>query len=98
MTETSSTGRDEVVVGLGSVQHLKLLRVLAKNPEGNYTKYQLEKETKLGPSPLRAALKRLVKISWIEEETIYKPSLYHLNLKHPPVAFLVEYFQNIGYV
>lgn len=88
---------EELEAGLGSVGKLRIMRVLASRKEEAYTKYALERITGLKPADVRNDLKALTLIKWIKEYP-YVPRKYKINVDHPTVTFLIEFFRKTGYI
>ena len=89
--------RKEIELGLGTEGKLRILRILLRSPEEAFTKYQLEKLTRLKPVDVRKALKVLVEIGWIQELP-YNPKKYKINLENKVVQELGEFFEKINYL
>ena len=83
--------------GLGSVGKLKILRVMLQKPNESFTKYGLEKATRLKPVDVRTNLKTLIKLRWVKEFP-YQPRTYKINLENEIVKHLSEFFRQIKYL
>jgi len=70
---------EEVEQGLGSVGKLRILRVMLEKSNETFTKYGLEKATKLKPVDVRTNLRTLVRLGWVKEYP-YQPVTYKINL------------------
>jgi hypothetical protein len=58
---------EEIELGLGSVGKLRILRVMLEKPNEAFTKYALEKATKLKPVDVRTNIRALVEVEWVKE-------------------------------
>jgi len=88
---------EDVEQGLSSVGKLKILRVMLDKSNEAFTKYALEKATKLKPVDVRTNLKTFVKIGWIKEYP-YQPKTYKINLENDIVKHILKFFQEIKYL
>ena len=88
---------DEVEQGLGSVGKLKILRVMLQNPNKAFTKYGLEKATKLKPVDVRTHLKTLVNLGWVTEYP-YQPKTYKVTLENEILCHLSEFLRRVKYL
>lgn len=88
---------EEVEDGLGSIGKLRILRVMLGDPNRAFTKYALEKLTRLKPVDVRANLKTLIKLGWIKELQ-YQPKKYRANLNNEIVKRILPFFQNIEHL
>ncbi|MGD8566243.1 MAG: hypothetical protein PVF96_07850 [Candidatus Bathyarchaeota archaeon] len=89
MSEESSDLWIEFEEGLGSKGKLRMMRVMIEKPSLTFTKYSLEKETKLKPVDVRTNLKILVELGWVKEYP-YQPKTYKINMEKE----IVKYFAN----
>jgi len=85
---------EEMEQGLGSVGKLRMLRVMLQKPNEAFTKYGLEKATKLKPVDVRTNLKTLVKLGWVKEYP-YQPRTYKINLENEVVKHISQFFHEI---
>jgi len=85
---------EEVEQGLGGVGKLKILRVMLDKSNEAFTKYALEKATKLKPVDVRTNLKTLVKLGWVKEYP-YQPRTYKINLENEIVKHISKFFREI---
>jgi Fic family protein len=88
---------DEVEQGLGSIGKLKILRVMLQNPNKAFTKYGLEKATKLKPVDVRTHLKTLTHLGWVTEYP-YQPKTYKVTLENEIMNHLSEFFRRVKYL
>ena len=86
----------EVEVALRSPAHFKVLKVLLQNRSKYLTKYYISKETGI-PNPARI-LETLVRLDWVEEQTISGHTRYRINMKNPKVKALLDFFTRVGYL
>jgi hypothetical protein len=71
----------EVKQALGSVGRLKIFRVLLEKPDKAFTRYALEKSTKLEPVDVRANVKTIAEVGRVIEYP-YQPETYKINLEN----------------
>lgn len=83
--------------GLGSVGKLKMLRVMIRKPNEAFTKYGLEKATRLKPVDVRTNLRTLLKLGWVKEYP-YQPRTYKINLENEMVNKISQFFQEIEFM
>jgi Fic family protein len=88
---------EEIEQRLGSVGRLKILRVMLEKPNDAFTKYALEKATKLKPVDARTNIGVLVEIGWVKEYP-YQPTTYKINLDNELVKHISRFFQEIRYL
>jgi hypothetical protein len=84
----------EVEAGLGSVGKIRILRTMFDKPNHVFTKYGLEKATRLKPVDVRSDLKTLIEIGWVKEHQ-YDPKTYEVNMENPAVKSLHTFFKSI---
>jgi DNA-binding transcriptional ArsR family regulator len=89
--------REEIETGLGNKNRLKILRLLAKDENALFTKYAIQKLTRLNPRDVRSNVKLLVEINWVKELP-YEPLKYGINLEHPSVRHLLDFFHKTRYI
>ena len=88
---------NQVEQGLGSIGKLKILRVLLQNTNKAFTKYGLEKATKLKPVDVRTHLKTLINLGWVTEYP-YQPKTYKATLENEIMGYLSEFFRRVKYL
>jgi len=88
---------EEVEQGLGSVGKLRILRAMLEKSNEAFTKYGLEKATKLKPVDVRTNLRTLVRLGWVKEYP-YQPVTYKINLENEVVKHFSKFFQEIKYL
>lgn len=88
---------EDLEQGLGSTGKLKILWVMLEKPNEAFTKYVLEKKTKLKPVDVRANLKTLISLGWVKEYP-YQPRTYKINMKSEIVKHISEFFRKIRYL
>ncbi|NIN53561.1 MAG: hypothetical protein GTN80_10660 [Nitrososphaeria archaeon] len=89
--------RERIEKGIGSRGRLRILGELAKDTEKYFTKYSLERLTGLKPVHVRAGLKVLVELGWVEEY-IYRPRKYRINLEDEDVDHIIRFLKVIRYI
>jgi len=97
LTRSEMKAEEEMEEGLGSVGKLRILRVLAKNMDKSYTKYALEKQTRLKRVNLRNNLRDLKSIGWVIEYD-HEPKKYKLNKDNRTLNSLLDFFRKAGYI
>lgn len=88
--------QERVEKGLGSPGKLKILKLLLRNPDHLFTRYEIGKKVPLRPVDVRNDLKVLVDLGWVKELAI-QPRKYSINLEDELVKELRTFFRNIRY-
>jgi Fe2+ or Zn2+ uptake regulation protein len=88
--------QERVEKGLGSPGKLKILKLLLRNPDHLFTRYEIGKKIPLRPVDVRNDLKILVDLGWVKELAI-QPRKYSINLEDKVVKELRTFFRNIRY-
>jgi DNA-binding transcriptional ArsR family regulator len=86
-----------IEAALGNLGRLRILRVLAANGFLSYTRYGLEKATKLKPVAVRRYLRILVELGLVEEINS-TPVTYRINYEEAFTASLIEFFRKVEYL
>lgn len=88
----------EVEAGLSSPGKLKILRLLMRNPDHLFTRYEMGKKTPLNQRDIKNIVQTLTEIGWLKEYRYAHLQKYSINMDHTLVKRLYEFFREIGYV
>lgn len=91
-----SRAEHEIEVALRSPTNLRVLKVLLQNRDKYVTKYFISKEMGI-PNPSRI-IESLVRLGWIEKQSIGGHRRYGINMENPKVRALHEFFEKVGYL
>jgi hypothetical protein len=83
--------------GLGTIGKLKILRLLLKEPDHAFTKYEINKRTSLSPDVIGNSLESLVALDWVKEIHIQHLTKYYINLKNADVCSVRAFFGKVKY-
>ena len=81
---------------LGNLGRLRILGVLAQRGFPSYTRYGLEKATRLKPASVRRHLKMLVDLALVKEIDV-KPAVYRIDDQQPLVRALIIFMRETLY-
>ena len=90
--------RSEIERVFGSISTLRIIGVMACNPNKNYTKYALAKNSMLNDRDVSYALKRLIEIGWVIEQNYGGIKMYKLNLNNEKVKLTIKFLRELGYI
>jgi hypothetical protein len=88
----------EVEKGLCGAGKLKILRLLIKNPDHAFTRYEIGKKVPNDPVSIRNDLKTLVQINWVTEFQVQHLSKYSINRENLTVKPLADFFRETRYI
>jgi len=83
-------------LGLGSRGRMRIIAALAAQPETLFTKYSIQKATRLKASDVRRDLEVLVSISWLKRFP-FKPEKYQLNRENEQVRRVIQLLGDLKY-
>ncbi len=89
---------DEIETALSSIGKLKILRLLMKNPDHAFTRYEIGKKTPINPRDIKNNLQALLEIGWLRELKYGHLQKYSINTDHKIVQRLSNFFRDIDYI
>jgi len=89
---------DEIETALSSIGKLKILRLLMKNPDHAFTRYEIGKKTPINLRDIKNNLQALLEIGWLTELKYGHLQKYSINLDHNLVQRLLTFFRDIDYL
>jgi Fic family protein len=89
---------DEVEIALSSIGKLKILRLLMKNPDHAFTRYEIGKKTPINPRDIKNNIQTLLEIEWLKELNYGHLQKYSINIDHNIVQHLSIFFRDISYI
>jgi len=96
--ETEKRVIDEVETALSSLGKLKILRLLMKNPDHAFTRYEIGKKIPINPRDIKNNVQALFEIGWLIELKYGNLQKYSINMDHNLVGRLSDFFRDIGYI
>ncbi len=96
--ETEKRVIDEVETALSSLGKLKILRLLMKNPDHAFTRYEIGKKIPINPRNIKNNVQALFEIGWLTELKYGYLQKYSINMDHNIVQHLSNFFRDIGYI
>jgi hypothetical protein len=96
--ETEKRVIDEVETALSSLGKLKILRLLMKNPDHAFTRYEIGKKIPINPRNIKNNVQSLFEIGWLTELKYGYLQKYSINMDHNIVQHLSNFFRDIGYI
>jgi predicted transcriptional regulator len=96
LEKTTSSSGHIVEQVLGNLGRLRILGVLAQRGFPSYTRYGLEKATRLKPAAVRSHLRILVDLGLVREIDV-KPTVYRIDDQKPIVNALVRFMRETAY-
>jgi predicted transcriptional regulator len=92
----TTTNKDIVEIGLGSIGKVKIMKALAE--EGKMiTIYTLHKKTHLKRDDIKRNLDDLMKIGWVKQNKLANV-MYSTNRENEYVNRLIVFFIDVGYI
>jgi predicted transcriptional regulator len=92
----TTTNKDIVEIGLGSIGKVKIMKALAE--EGKMiTIYTLHKKTHLKRDDIKRNLDDLMKIGWVKQNKLANV-MYSVNRENEYVNRLMVFFIDVGYI
>jgi response regulator of citrate/malate metabolism len=88
----------EVEKGLSGAGKLKILRLLMKNPDHAFTRYEIGKKVPSDPVSIRNNLQTLIQINWVTNFQVQHLNKYSINLENDVVKRLVDFLREIRYI
>lgn len=89
---------DEIERVLTNAGKIKILRLLMKNPDRIFTRYEIGKKTPLNPKDITNDLDILVQVGWVREFRIHHLKKYAINLDDELTRQFFDFFRKIKYV
>ena len=89
---------DEVEIALSSIGKLKILRLLMKNPDHAFTRYEIGKKIPINPRDIKNNIQALLEIGWLKELKYGHLQKYSINIDHNIVQRLSNFFRDIDYI
>jgi len=89
---------DEVEIALSSIGKLKILRLLMKNPDHAFTRYEIGKKIPINPRDIKNNIQALLEIGWLKELKYGHLQKYSINIDHNIMQHLSSFFRDIGYI
>ena len=88
----------DIEKGLCGAGKLKILRLLLRNPDHAFTRYEIGKTVPNDPVSIQNDLKTLVQINWVRPFNVYHLNKYAINLEHEVVQRLADFLRDIRYL
>ncbi|MEM2094080.1 MAG: ArsR family transcriptional regulator [Candidatus Bathyarchaeia archaeon] len=89
---------DDIEKALASLGKLRIIRLLMREPNHAFTRYEIGKKTPLNSNDIKNNLKTLVEIGWVKEVTTQHLKKYSINLDNEVVSLLYNFFKQVRYV
>jgi DNA-binding transcriptional ArsR family regulator len=96
LEKAASSSSHVVEQVLGNLGRLRILGVLAQRGFPSYTRYGLEKATRLKPAAVRRHLNVLVGLALVKEIDV-KPVVYRIDDQEPIINALVRFMRETAY-
>jgi hypothetical protein len=83
---------------MSSPGKLKILRLLMKQPDHAFTRYEIGKKIQLRPADIKNDLAVLIEVGWVKEFRLQNLQKYSINLDTELVKQFTEFFKRIRYL
>ena len=88
----------EVEKAISSPGKLKILRLLMKNPNHAFTRYEIGKKIPLSPTDIKNDLNILTEIGWVKDFRYQHIQKYSINIDNELVKQFTDFFRRIRYI
>lgn len=88
----------EVERALSSPGKLKILKLLMKQQDHAFTRYELGKKISLRPTDIKNDLTVLVEVGWVKELKLQHLEKYSINMDNELAKQFTDFFKRIRYV
>ena len=88
----------EVERALSSPGKLKILKLLMKQPDHAFTRYEIGKTISLRPTDIKKDLTILVETGWVKELKIQHLQKYSINTDNALAKQFTDFFKRIRYI